>query len=152
MDPGCRLHGVAGGHTRLGRGMGSGFSRLLVRFAWSDVYDRASRAAIYTAPRFAQALWPLAVLPWPVFAAMWSALLGVVLVWLLASLGWGWALPLFLDALPELVSGNEFALLALAYVLGIRRPSAWALATLTKITPCLGPVWFASDLNGATYP
>jgi len=95
-------------------------------------------------PAFAHALWPLAALPWPIFAAMWSVLLGVGLVWLLMPLGSRWAVPLFLAGLPELVSGNVFVLLAVVCVIGARHPSAWAFAALTKITPCLGPVWFAS--------
>lgn len=65
-------------------------------------------------------------------------------MWLLAPLGWRFAVPLCLAGLPELVSGNVFVLLALGCVLGARHPSVWAFAALTKITPCLGPVWFAS--------
>jgi hypothetical protein len=123
-------------------------------FGWdSHAYWRAWRGTMYGAapmtrdaylysPAFAQAIRPMAYLPWPVFAVIWSALLAVVLAWLLAPLRW-WAVPLWLACLPEIISGNVFVLLAVVVVLGLRHRWLWAFAALTKITPCIGPVWFA---------
>ncbi|MCW2491600.1 MAG: hypothetical protein JWN47_964 [Frankiales bacterium] len=101
-----------------------------------------TRDAYLYSPAFAQAIRPVAYLGWPVFAVMWSALLTVVLAWLLLPLRW-WAIPLWLASLPEIISGNVFVLLAAVAALGVRHQWVWAFAALTKITPCLGPVWFA---------
>jgi hypothetical protein len=54
---------------------------------------------------------------------------------------------LFLLALPlaffELWGGNIHLLLALAIVVGFRRPAAWSFVLLTKVTPGIGLLWFA---------
>ncbi|MDQ1719284.1 MAG: hypothetical protein QOE89_3237 [Pseudonocardiales bacterium] len=113
--------------------------------AWhGTMYGRAPmiRDAYLYSPAFAQAIRPVTYLGWPVFAVMWSALLTVVLAWLLLPLRW-WAIPLWLAGLPEIISGNVFVLLAAVAALGLRHKWVWAFAALTKITPCLGPVWFA---------
>ncbi|GAA1992126.1 hypothetical protein GCM10009817_37850 [Terrabacter lapilli] len=95
-------------------------------------------------PAFAQAIYPLTLLPWPVFLTVWSALLAGALAWLLWPLPsrWRW-LVLAYAAPPALLIGNIEAFLAVAAVIGMRRPSAWAFPLLTKITPGLGPIWFA---------
>ncbi len=95
-------------------------------------------------PAFAQAIYPLTLLPWPVFLTVWSLLLASALVWLLWPLPtrWRW-LVLAYVAPPALLIGNIEAFLAVAAVIGLRHPSAWAFPLLTKVTPGLGPVWFA---------
>ncbi len=119
----------------------------------SHAYWLAERGAMYTtgpmttdaylySPAFAQVMRLLTVLPWTLFAVLWSTLLGLVLAWLLVPLRW-WAIPLWLAALPEIRAGNIFILLALVAVLGLRHCSVWAFAALTKVALCLGPVWFA---------
>lgn len=119
----------------------------------SHAYWLAERGTMYTtgpmttdaylySPAFAQFTRPLTFLPWPLFAVLWSTLLGMVLAWLLVPLRW-WAIPLGLAALPEIRAGNIFILLALVAVLGLRHYSVWAFAALTKVALCLGPVWFA---------
>jgi len=102
-----------------------------------------SKDAFNYTPAFAQVIYPLTLLPWPVFLAVWSLLLGAALVWLLwpMSSRWRW-LVLAYAAPPALLIGNIEAFIAVAAVVGLRHPSAWAFPLLTKITPGLGPVWF----------
>lgn len=93
-------------------------------------------------PAFAQALWPLAQLPWPLFVVVFTVGIAGCLAWLLQPLGWKWAVPLWLAGLPEIVSGNIFILMAIVAVAGFSRPEGWAFVALTKISPCVGPIWF----------
>ncbi|GAB2766411.1 hypothetical protein GCM10027039_29350 [Terrabacter koreensis] len=95
-------------------------------------------------PAFAHLIYPLALLPWPVFLTVWTTLLLAALVWLLWPLAprWRW-LALAYVTPPALLIGNIEALLAIAAVVGLRHPTAWAFPLLTKVTPGLGPVWFA---------
>lgn len=94
-------------------------------------------------PAFAAVIWPVAVLPWPVFLTLWMLLEAAAFGWLLAPLGWRWAVPLLMLCSVEVILGDIAAFLAVAAVLGMRWPAAWAFPLLTKITPGLGPVWFA---------
>jgi hypothetical protein len=91
-------------------------------------------------PAFAQLVYPLNLLPWPVFVAAWTAIL-IGAVYLLTGpelllLG------LVVGAM-EIAGGNVSLLLALAIVTGFRWPWTWALVLLTKITPGVGLLWFA---------
>lgn len=110
-----------------------------------SLYDHAPTepdAYLYS-PAFAQAVWPLAQLPFPVFCAAFTIAPAVAFWWLLRPLPARLAVPFWLMTTPEIVTGNVFWLLALCAVWGLRRPSWWLVAALTKITPFLGPVWFA---------
>jgi hypothetical protein len=94
-------------------------------------------------PAFAQLMWPFGLLPWPVFAALWSALNLSVLVWMVGPY---LAALLFLVPGPvadEISTGNIHLVLAAAIVVGFRGPALWAFPLLTKITPGLGVLWFA---------
>lgn len=113
--------------------------------AWrGPLYDNApaTRDAYLYSPAFAQVLWPLVQVPWPVFAVAWSAAAAATVLWLAAGAGARWAGPLALLGTLEVLTGNINWLIALAVVLGLRHPGAWAVVALTKITPALGPVWF----------
>ncbi|RYB95497.1 DUF2029 domain-containing protein [Nocardioides oleivorans] len=94
-------------------------------------------------PAFAQVVWPLAQTTWPVFLAVFIVVNAVGLAWLLRPLPLVLSVPLWLAASQEIVSGNVFVPMAIVAVLGMRRPHLWAFVALTKITPALGPVWFA---------
>ncbi len=91
-------------------------------------------------PAFAQLVYPLNLLPWPVFVAAWTGLLLGAVFFLtgprLLLLG------LVLGAM-EIAGGNISLLLTVAIVAGFRYPWAWAFVILTKITPGIGLLWFA---------
>jgi hypothetical protein len=91
-------------------------------------------------PPAAIGFWILGHLPWPVFQALWTVLIGVALLWLAGP----WSI-LFL-ALPivssDLYLGNIHILLAAAIVGAFRRPGLWAFVLLTKPTSGVGLLWF----------
>lgn len=95
-------------------------------------------------PAFAQVVWPLAQTTWPVFLGVFIAINAIGLAWLLRPLPLLLAVPLWFAASQEIVSGNIFIPMAIVAVLGMARPHLWAFVALTKITPALGPVWFAA--------
>jgi hypothetical protein len=91
-------------------------------------------------PAFAQLVYPLNLLPWPLFVGAWTLLL------LFAVFGLTgprlFLLGLVLAAM-EIAGGNISLLLTAAIVLGFRWPFTWAFVLLTKITPGIGLLWFA---------
>ena len=117
------------------------------RAYWSAPLDEpyvpgsvGQESAYLYSPAFIWLLSPLRALSWPLFLGVWTGGLLVVLFWLARPLLF---LPLLLLALPEIWGGNITILLAAAIVLGFRRPWAWALPLLTKVTPGVGILWFA---------
>jgi hypothetical protein len=93
-------------------------------------------------PAFAQAMWPLTLLPWIVFAAVWSALNLAVLIWMARPVLA--ALLLFIPFSPvadEFSTGNIHLLLAAAIVLSFRYPASHAFGLLTKVTPGISAWW-----------
>lgn len=120
----------------------------------SHAYWLAWRGSMYTtgpmtrdaylySPAFAQAIWPLTLIPWfTVFAALNSIANAALLLWLLRPLGWWWAVPLTVFTLPEILNGNIFIPFAAMAVLGFRYPAVWAFSALTKVAPTVMPVWW----------
>ncbi|HET7829328.1 MAG TPA: glycosyltransferase family 87 protein [Candidatus Limnocylindrales bacterium] len=102
--------------------------------------DWNSIGAYPYSPAFATLVYPLDLLPWPLFVGAWTALL-IGAVWLLT----GRELFLFgmVVGAMEIAGGNISLLLALAIVWGFRWPWTWAFVLLTKITPGVGLLWFA---------
>ncbi len=92
-------------------------------------------------PAFAQVIYPLTAVSWPVFAAAWTAFVGCLLVWL--SGRWAILLVLLPPVAMSIVIGQVDLLMAAAIVIGFRWPAAWALPILTKVTPGVGLLWFA---------
>jgi hypothetical protein len=93
-------------------------------------------------PPLAQVFSAVHWIPWPVVAFGWTALLFVTLLVLTGR----WA-PLVLVLPPtllELQRGNINLLVALAIVVGMRWPAAWAFVLLTKITPGIGLLWYVT--------
>lgn len=93
-------------------------------------------------PAFAMVVWPLAQLSWPIFLGIWLAGQAVTFAWLLSPLRWRWFVPVFVLCLPMMAQGNIYGLLAGCLVVGLRHPSVWSFALLTKITPGAVLVWF----------
>jgi hypothetical protein len=94
-------------------------------------------------PVFAQVLSPLSLLPFPVFFALWTAVLVALLVWLVRP--WPWALAILsLPIIYELFVGNIHLLIAAVVALGFSTPALWAFPLLSKVTPGVGVVWFAA--------
>ena len=113
--------------------------------AWSGgLYEELpeTRDAYNYSPLFAQAIWPLTLLPWPVFCAVLVGAAGAGVLWLSRPLPPVLAVGMWLFCLPEILSGNVFWLLAVLTVVGFSRGSPWCVAAFTKVLPCLGPVWF----------
>lgn len=110
-----------------------------------DGLDYASHAAgpagtyLYS-PAFAEAIRPLTILPLPVFAAIWTSIGALLLVWLAGRR------VLLVAIIPPILLTLVQGQLDLAYaavaVVGLRWPAAWALPLLTKVTPGIGVVWF----------
>ena len=90
------------------------------------------------APPFAQAIAPLALLPWPAFAALWAGLAWAALWWMLLPVRLAPRIPLFVIFLT--VAGNAAVFVALA--IASRRAAAWAFVLLTKVTPGVGLLWY----------
>jgi hypothetical protein len=91
-------------------------------------------------PAFAQLVYPLDLLPWPLFVGAWTAIL-IAAVWMLTGPDY-FLLGLVVGAM-EIAGGNISLLLALAIVKGFRHPWTWSFVLLTKITPGVGLLWFA---------
>lgn len=92
-------------------------------------------------PPLAQVFALLHVLPLPVVAGLWIAMLFIVFLVLAGR--WAPLLLLFPPVLAELYLGNVNMLIALAIVVGFRWPAAWVVVLLTKATPGIGLLWFA---------
>jgi hypothetical protein len=94
------------------------------------------------APVFAQGIAPLTLLPWPWFAALWTAAIAGALVWLVGR--WAFPVLLFTGAVAlELYLGQVDVFIAAAVVIGFRYPAVWAFPLLTKVAPGVGLLWFA---------
>jgi hypothetical protein len=115
---------------------------------YDDLYGESlvGRFGTYLySPAFAQAMWPLTLLPWPVFAGLWSALNLAALVWMAGPVIA--ALLLFVPYSPvadEISTGNIHLLIAAALVIGFRQTASYAFPLLTKVTPGVGVLWFAA--------
>ena len=93
------------------------------------------------APAFAQVLGPItSTLPWPWFAALWTAAICAAYIWLVGR----WAFPIVLAGAMalELYLGQIDVFIAAAIVIGFRYPAVWAFPLLTKVAPGIGLVWF----------
>jgi hypothetical protein len=93
------------------------------------------------APAFAQLISPLTFLPWPWFAALWTAAIAAAYIWLVGR----WAFPILLLTVAvalEFYLGQIDLFIAAAVVIGFRYPAVWAFPLLTKVAPGIGLLWF----------
>lgn len=127
---------------------GFGYGARAYWLAWrhDGLYDgQPERVGSYLyTPVFAQVIWPLTLLPWAAFIAVWSSLIGITFAWLLWPLPWSWRILGLLLVVPEIVDANVWAFFAVVLVVGFRRPQAWAFPLLTKVTAGVGVLWFAA--------
>jgi len=81
-------------------------------------------------------------LPFPVFEAIWTLLIGFALLWLTGPFA------LLFLVIPVVASdlylGNIHVLLGAAVVGSLRRPGLWAIPLLTKPTVGVGLLWFVA--------
>ena len=98
-------------------------------------------AYVYS-PAFAQLLWPFTLLPWPVFAALWTGAAIGCLFWM--RVPWMIAFPGVID---DILRGNIHVFLAASIVLALRFGTPWAFGILTKVTPGIGLLWHAVRLE-----
>lgn len=98
-------------------------------------------AYVYS-PAFAQLLWPFTLLPWPIFAGLWTAAGIGCLFWM--RVPWMIAFPGVID---DVLRGNIHVFLAASIVLAVRFGPAWAFGILTKVTPGIGLIWHAVRLE-----
>ncbi len=127
------------------RDYGLGWDAHAYYVAWQGtLYDVApgTKDAYNYSPAFAQLIWPLTHLPWPVFCALFVGAAAIGIAWLVKPASRPFAVALWIFCLPEILSGNIFWLLALCTVAGFTRGAPWCVAAFTKIVPCLGPIWF----------
>ncbi len=126
------------------------FSAIDAHAYWSLSLDHLYSGAVVGelnaflySPAAAQALAAAHLLPWPVFYAIWEAILLGCLVWLVGPVAAALLL-LVPQVWADVGTGNVHLLLAVAIALGFRYPGSWAAVLLTKSTAGVGLAWFAA--------
>lgn len=115
-----------------------GWYRLRLPDPYADS-DYSGGVGFFFAPPIAFAMYPLLLLPWTWFAAVWT---GIMFAALYVLVGRWSALALLLPPVWwELHAANVNLLIALAACIGLRYPAAWSFVLLTKITPGVGLIW-----------
>lgn len=117
-------------------------------YAWhrpGGLYGPApeQRDAYLYSPVFAEIIWPLTLLPWPLFAALWLLVDAVLYCWLLQPLPRARRAFWLLLLTPVIVLGNVWSGYAAVVVLGFARSEAWSFALLTKVAAAVGLPYFA---------
>ena len=110
-----------------------------------NLYQRGEVGAVDAflySPAFAQAFFPLTLLPWAVFAGLWAALNLAALTWMAGPAIAGLLLVIPRSpVIDEVGTGNIHLMLGAAIAFSFRWPAAWALPPLTKVTPGVGVLW-----------
>lgn len=132
---------LAGAIPFHGERIGWGFARDLYAYWAADLADPYSTpvgvgfAYLYS-PAFLQFVAPLKLLPFEVLSAVWL-LCALAALWWLRAL-WMLVIP---GVSSDLLLGNINVFIAVAIVVSVRHPGAWALPLLTKVTPGIGVAW-----------
>jgi hypothetical protein len=100
--------------------------------ATTDAFTYTPPAALFFAM--------LGKLPFEVFQAGWTLLIGFALLWLTGP--WALAFLVVPFVASDLYLGNIHVLLAAAVVGSLRRPGLWVIPLLTKPTVGVGLLWF----------
>ena len=111
--------------------------------AWDGLYsaDVGRPHAFVYSPAAAQAIWPLTLLPFPMFYGLLLATNAAALVYIAGWRWAGWLAALFYPVAQELAIGNIHLLLAASFILALRNPGWWAVAALTKVSPGIGMLY-----------
>jgi len=128
-----------------GERIGWGYARDLYAYWSADPAQPYSTAvgvgfAYLYSPAFLQAMAPLKLLPFELVSILWL-LAGLAALWRLGAL-WMLVIP---GVSSDLLLGNVNVFIALAIVLSVQRPGAWAFPLLTKITPGIGMAWLIAQ-------
>jgi hypothetical protein len=103
--------------------------------------------AFLYSPAFATLISPLTELAYHPFLAVWSGMEIASFAWLLAPLGWRWAVPLLLLLTPVMTQGQIVGFLCISAVVGMTYPAGWVFPLLTKVSSGLGLIWFAARMD-----
>lgn len=103
--------------------------------------DYSAGYGFYFTPPIAFAIYPLVLLPLPLFAAAWIAIGFAALYYLVGR--WAALVMLVPPVFAELHQGNVNLLLAAASLLMLRWPGVASFLVLTKVTPGIAILWFA---------
>ncbi|HEX5467093.1 MAG TPA: glycosyltransferase 87 family protein [Candidatus Limnocylindrales bacterium] len=93
-------------------------------------------------PAFAQAIWPLTLLPFWAFRLLDSLAALAAFAWMLWPLQWRLRAPLLVACSAAISMGNIQWAVLVAAVAGSQIPQLWAIPLLTKLTPGVGVLWF----------
>ena len=102
--------------------------------ATQDAFTYSPPAALFFAV--------LGQLPFEVFEAIWTLVIGFALLWLTGP--WALAFLVLPVVASDLYLGNIHVLLAAAVVGSLRRPGLWAIPLLTKPSVGVGLLWYAA--------
>jgi hypothetical protein len=108
----------------------------------ADPYTRpvATQDAFTYPPPAALVFAVLGQLPFEVFQAIWTLLIGLALLWLTGP--WALLIVLIPVVASDLYLGNIHILLAAAIVASLRWPALWAIPLLTKPSCGVGLLWY----------
>jgi hypothetical protein len=93
-------------------------------------------------PAWAQAFTAFTLLPWPTFRILWLLVGLSATLWLAEPVSRFWRPAFVAVCLTEVIAGNIVLLLAVAAVIAIRHPMAWAFVLLSKSSPGIALGWY----------
>jgi hypothetical protein len=101
--------------------------------------DYSAGYGFYFSPPVAYLMYPLLLLPWSGFAAIWTAIMFAALYGLVGR--WSFLALLFPPVWWEIHAANINLVICLAAVWATRYPLLWTIPLLSKITPGIGVLW-----------
>lgn len=110
---------------------------------WSGLYygEWNEGLGYFYSPTFGQLIYPLTLLSWPVFYAVWTGAFTIAFAWLVTPV-LGVVLIVASDILRHgFAVANVDTLVLVAVVLARRWPGFWVATLLTKVTTSVGIAW-----------